>query len=133
MLLDISILPQTSEELFRNEKNPVFMRGLAFRKRLYSHRTVKGAKDIILVPATMLTQCGQQIKTDVRDAAMSLNTCHTADIIRFPARGFDSVNECRCIYDNYNLSSKNKAVNQYTLAQTQISLWEIKWTIMHLK
>ena len=103
---------------------------------LYNQFTAAGIKCVILAPTTMLTQQGQRIKTDARDAKMiaqclSYGGYHTVYIL---TEEDDSVKEYLRMRDDHKLALKKvkQQINAFCLRHGN-HYEKTKWTIAHLK
>jgi transposase len=103
---------------------------------LYNHLTSAGVKCVILAPTTMLTQQGQRIKTDARDARMiaqclSYGGYHAVYI---PTEDDDSVKEYLRMRDDHKLALKKvkQQINAFCLRHG-FQYPGTKWTLAHLK
>jgi transposase len=103
---------------------------------LYNQLTSVGVKCVILAPTTMLTQQGQRIKTDARDAQMiaqclSYGGYHAVYI---PTEDDDSVKEYLRMRDDHKLALKKikQQINAFCLRHG-FQYPGTKWTLAHLK
>jgi transposase len=103
---------------------------------LYNQLTSAGVKCVILAPTTMLTQQGQRIKTDARDARMiaqclSYGGYHAVYI---PTEDDDSVKEYLRMRDDHKLALKKvkQQINAFCLRHG-FQYPGTKWTLAHLK
>jgi transposase len=103
---------------------------------LYNQLTSAGVKCVILAPTTMLTQQGQRIKTDARDARMiaqclSYGGYHAVYI---PTGDDDSVKEYLRMRDDHKLALKKvkQQINAFCLRHG-FQYPGTKWTLAHLK
>ena len=103
---------------------------------LYNQLTSAGVKCVILAPTTMLTQQGQRIKTDSRDALMiaqclSYGGYHAVYI---PTEEDDSVKEYLRMRDDHKQALKKvkQQINAFCLRHGY-QYEGTKWTIAHIK
>jgi transposase len=103
---------------------------------LYNQLTAAGVKCVILAPTTMLTQQGQRIKTDARDALMiaqclSYGGYHAVYI---PTVEDDSIKEYIRMRDDHKLALKKvkQQINAFTLRHG-FQYSGTKWTMAHWK
>ena len=103
---------------------------------LYNQLTAAGVKCVILAPTTMLTQQGQRIKTDARDAIMiaqclSYGGYHAVYI---PTEEDDAVKEYLRMRNDHKLALKKvkQQINAFCLRHGN-HYEGTKWTIAHLK
>lgn len=103
---------------------------------LYNQLTSAGVKCVILAPTTMLTQQGQRIKTDSRDALMiaqclSYGGYHAVYI---PTEEDDSVKEYLRMRDDHKQALKKvkQQINAFCLRHGY-QYDGTKWTIAHIK
>ncbi|WP_408072428.1 IS110 family transposase [Butyrivibrio sp. JL13D10] len=103
---------------------------------LYNQLTSAGVKCVILAPTTMLTQQGQRIKTDSRDALMiaqclSYGGYHAVYI---PTEDDDSVKEYLRMRDDHKQALKKvkQQINAFCLRHGY-QYEGTKWTIAHIK
>ena len=103
---------------------------------LYNQLTAAGVKCVILAPTTMLTQQGQRIKTDVRDAVMIAQCLSYGGYhpVYIPTEEDDSVKEYLRMRDDHKLSLKKvkQQINAFCLRHGY-HYDKTKWTIAHLK
>jgi transposase len=103
---------------------------------LYNQLTAAGVKCVILAPTTMLTEQGQRIKTDSRDAhliaqCLSYGGYHPVYI---PTEQDDSVKEYLRMRDNHKKALKKikQQIGMFCMRHGY-SYEGTKWTIAHLK
>ena len=103
---------------------------------LYNQLTAAGAKCVILAPTTMLTQQGQRIKTDARDAVMIARCLSYGGYhpVYIPTQEDDSVKEYLRMRDDHKLALKKvkQQINAFCLRHGY-HYEKTKWTIAHLK
>ena len=103
---------------------------------LYNELTAAGVKCVILAPTTMLTQQGQQIKTDARDAVMIAQCLSYGGYhpVYIPTEEDDSVKEYLRMRDDMKLALKKvkQQINAFCLRHGY-HYDKTKWTIAHLK
>lgn len=103
---------------------------------LYNQLTAAGVKCVILAPTTMLTQQGQRIKTDARDAVMIAQCLSYGGYhpVYIPTEEDDSVKEYLRMRDDHKLSLKKvkQQINAFCLRHGY-HYDKTKWTIAHLK
>jgi transposase len=103
---------------------------------LYNQLASAGVKCVILAPTTMLTQQGQRVKTDARDAQMiaqclSYGGYHAVYI---PTEDDNSVKEYLRMRDDHKLALKKikQQINAFCLRHG-FQYPGTKWTLAHLK
>jgi transposase len=103
---------------------------------LYNQLTAAGVKCVILAPTTMLTQQGQRIKTDARDAVMIAQCLSYGGYhpVYIPTEEDDSVKEYLRMRDDHKLALKKgkQQINAFCLRHGY-HYEKTKWTIAHLK
>lgn len=103
---------------------------------LYNQLTAAGVKCVILAPTTMLTQQGQRIKTDTRDAVMIAQCLSYGGYhpVYIPTQEDDSVKEYLRMRDDHKLALKKvkQQINAFCLRHGY-HYEKTKWTIAHLK
>ena len=103
---------------------------------LYNQLTAAGIKCVILAPTTMLTQQGQRIKTDARDAMMIAQCLSYGGYhpVYIPTEEDDSVKEYLRMRDDHKLALKKvkQQINAFCLRHGYY-YEKTKWTIAHLK
>lgn len=103
---------------------------------LYNQLTAAGVKCVILAPTTMLTQQGQRIKTDARDAIMIAQCLSYGGYhpVYIPTEEDDSVKEYLRMRDDHKLTLKKvkQQINAFCLRHGY-HYDKTKWTIAHLK
>lgn len=103
---------------------------------LYNELTAAGVKCVILAPTTMLTQQGQRIKTDARDAVMIAQCLSYGGYhpVYIPTEEDDSVKEYLRMRDDHKLALKKvkQQINAFCLRHGY-HYDKTKWTISHLK
>lgn len=103
---------------------------------LYNQLTAAGVRCVILAPTTMLTQQGQRIKTDARDAVMIAQCLSYGGYhpVYIPAEEDDSVKEYLRMRDDHKLALKKvkQQINAFCLRHGH-RYEKTKWTIAHLK
>ena len=103
---------------------------------LYNQLTAAGVRCVILAPTTMLTQQGQRIKTDARDAVMIAQCLSYGGYhpVYIPAEEDDSVKEYLRMRDDHKLALKKvkQQINAFCLRHGR-RYEKTKWTIAHLK
>lgn len=103
---------------------------------LYNQLTAAGVKCVILAPTTMLTQQGQRIKTDARDAVMIAQCLSYGGYhpVYIPTQEDDSVKEYLRMRDDHKLALKKvkQQINAFCLRHGY-HYEKTKWTIAHLK
>lgn len=103
---------------------------------LYNQLTAAGVKCVILAPTTMLTQQGQRIKTDARDAKMIAQCLSYGGYhpVYIPTEADDSVKEYLRMRDDHKLALKKvkQQINAFCLRHGY-HYDKTKWTIAHLK
>lgn len=103
---------------------------------LYNQLTASGVKCVILAPTTMLTQQGQRIKTDARDAIMIAQCLSYGGYhpVYIPTEEDDSVKEYLRMRDDHKLALKKvkQQINAFCLRHGY-HYEKTKWTIAHLK
>lgn len=103
---------------------------------LYNQLTAAGVKCVILAPTTMLTQQGQRIKTDARDAVMIARCLSYGGYhpVYIPTQEDDSVKEYLRMRDDHKLALKKvkQQINAFCLRHGY-HYEKTKWTIAHLK
>lgn len=103
---------------------------------LYNQLTAAGVRCVILAPTTMLTQQGQRIKTDARDAVMIAQCLSYGGYhpVYIPAEEDDSVKEYLRMRDDHKLALKKvkQQINTFCLRHGH-RYEKTKWTIAHLK
>ena len=103
---------------------------------LYNQLTAAGVKCVILAPTTMLTQQGQRIKTDARDAKMIAQCLSYGGYhpVYIPTEKDDSVKEYLRMRDDHKLALKKvkQQINAFCLRHGY-HYDKTKWTIAHLK
>lgn len=103
---------------------------------LYNELTAAGVKCVILAPTTMLTQQGQRIKTDARDAVMIAQCLSYGGYhpVYIPTEEEDSVKEYLRMRDDMKLALKKvkQQINAFCLRHGY-HYDKTKWTIAHLK
>ena len=103
---------------------------------LYNELTAAGVKCVILAPTTMLTQQGQRIKTDARDAVMIAQCLSYGGYhpVYIPTEEDDSVKEYLRMRDDMKLALKKvkQQINAFCLRHGY-HYDKTKWTIAHLK
>lgn len=103
---------------------------------LYNQLTAAGIKCVILAPTTMLTQQGQRIKTDARDARMIAQCLSYGGYhpVYIPTEEDDSVKEYLRMRDDHKLALKKvkQQINAFCLRHGY-HYEKTKWTIAHLK
>ena len=103
---------------------------------LYNQLTASGVKCVILAPATMLTQQGQRIKTDARDAHMIAQCLSYGGYhpVYIPTEEDDSVKEYLRMRDDHKKALKKvkQQVNAFCLRHGY-HYEGTKWTLAHLK
>lgn len=103
---------------------------------LYNQLTAAGVKCVILAPTTMLTQKGQRIKTDARDAVMIAQCLSYGGYhpVYIPTEEDDSVKEYLRMRDDHKLALKKvkQQINAFCLRHGY-HYEKTKWTIAHLK
>ena len=103
---------------------------------LYNQLTAAGVKCVILAPTTMLTQQGQRIKTDARDAKMIAQCLSYGGYhpVYIPTEEDDSVKEYLRMRDDHKLALKKvkQQINAFCLRHGY-HYDKTKWTIAHLK
>ena len=103
---------------------------------LYNQLTAAGVKCVILAPTTMLTQQGQRIKTDARDAVMIAQCLSYGGYhpVYIPTQEDDSVKEYLRTRDDHKLALKKgkQQINAVCLRHGY-HYEKTKWTIAHLK
>lgn len=103
---------------------------------LYNQLTAAGVKCVILAPTTMLTQQGQRIKTDARDAIMIAQCLSYGGYhpVYIPTEEDDSVKEYLRMRDDHKLALKKvkQQINAFCLRHGY-HYDKTKWTIAHLK
>lgn len=103
---------------------------------LYNQLTAAGVKCVILAPTTMLTQQGQRIKTDARDAVMIAQCLSYGGYhpVYIPTEEDDSVKEYLRMRDDHKLALKKVKQQINALCLRHGHHYEkTKWTIAHLK
>ena len=102
---------------------------------LYHQLTNAGIKCVILAPTTMLTQQGQRIKTDKRDARLIAQClCYGGyHPVYIPTGEDDSVKEYLRMRDDHKLALKKlkQQINAYVLRHGH-QYTGTKWTIKHV-
>ncbi|HOO27608.1 MAG TPA: IS110 family transposase [Lachnospiraceae bacterium] len=103
---------------------------------LYNQLTAVGVKCVILAPTTMLTQQGQRVKTDTRDALMIAQCLAYGGYhaVYIPAEEDDSVKEYLRMRDDHKLALKKikQQINAFCLRHGY-HFPNTKWTIAHWK
>lgn len=103
---------------------------------LYNQLTAAGIKCVILAPTAMLTQQGQRIKTDARDAKMIAQCLSYGGYhpVYIPTAEDDSVKEYLRMRDDHKLALKKikQQINAFCLRHGY-HYEKTKWTIAHLK
>lgn len=103
---------------------------------LYNQLTAAGVKCVILAPTTMLTQQGQRIKTDARDAIMIAQCLSYGGYhpVYIPTEEDDSVKEYLRMRNDHKLALKKvkQQINAFCLRHGY-HYDKTKWTIAHLK
>ena len=103
---------------------------------LYNQLTNAGVKCVILAPTTMLTQQGQRIKTDARDALMIAQCLSYGGYhpVYIPTEADDSVKEYLRMRDDHKKALKRlkQQINAFCLRHGY-HYTGTKWTIVHLK
>ena len=103
---------------------------------LYNQLTAAGVRCVILAPTTMLTQQGQRIKTDARDAVMIAQCLSYGGYhpVYIPTEEDDSVKEYLRMRDDHKLALKKvkQQINAFCLRHGY-HYDKTKWTIAHLK
>ena len=103
---------------------------------LYNQLTAAGVRCVILAPTTMLTQQGQRIKTDARDAVMIAQCLSYGGYhpVYIPTEEDDSVKEYLRMRDDHKLALKKvkQQINAFCLRHGY-HYEKTKWTIAHLK
>ena len=103
---------------------------------LYNQLTAAGVRCVILAPTTMLTQQGQRIKTDARDAVMIAQCLSYGGYhpVYIPTEEDDSVKEYLRMRDDHKLALKKvkQQINTFCLRHGH-RYEKTKWTIAHLK
>ena len=103
---------------------------------LYNQLTAAGVRCVILAPTTMLTQQGQRIKTDARDAVMIAQCLSYGGYhpVYIPTEEDDFVKEYLRMRDDYKLALKKvkQQLNAFCLRHGY-RYEKTKWTIAHLK
>lgn len=103
---------------------------------LYNQLTAAGINCVILAPTTMLTQQGQRIKTDTRDAKMIAQCLSYGGYhpVYIPTEEDDSVKEYLRMRDDHKLALKKvkQQINAFCLRHGY-HYEKTKWTIAHLK
>ena len=103
---------------------------------LYNQLTNAGVKCVILAPTTMLTQQGQRIKTDARDALMIAQCLSYGGYhpVYIPTEADDSVKEYLRMRDDHKkvLKRLKQQINAFCLRHGY-HYTGTKWTIAHLK
>ena len=103
---------------------------------LYNELTAAGVKCVILAPTTMLTQQGQRIKTDARDAVMIAQCLSYGGYhpVYIPTEEDDSVKEYLRMRDDMKLALKKVKhhINAFCLRHGY-HYDKTEWTIAHLK
>ncbi|MDE7332482.1 MAG: transposase [Lachnospiraceae bacterium] len=103
---------------------------------LYNQLTASGVKCVILAPTTMLTQQGQRIKTDARDAHMIAQCLSYGGYhpVYIPTEEDDSVKEYLRMRDDHKKALKKvkQQVNAFCLRHGY-HYEGTKWTLAHLK
>ena len=103
---------------------------------LYNQLTAAGVKCVILAPTTMLTQQGQRIKTDARDAHMIAQCLSYGGYhpVYIPTEKDNAVKEYLRMREDHKKALKKikQQINAFCLRQGKY--YEgTKWTIVHLK
>lgn len=102
---------------------------------LYHQLTGAGIKCVILAPTTMLTQQGQRIKTDKRDAHLIAQClCYGGyHPVYIPTGEDDAVKEYLRMRDDHKLAHKKlkQQINAFTLRHGH-QYTGTKWTIKHI-
>ena len=103
---------------------------------LYNQLTAAGVKCVILAPTTMLTQQGQRIKTDARDAHMIAQCLSYGGYhpVYIPTEKDNAVKEYLRMREDHKKALKKikQQINAFCLRQGKY--YEgTKWTIAHLK
>lgn len=103
---------------------------------LYNQLTAAGVKCVILAPTTMLTQQGQRIKTDARDAHMIAQCLSYGGYhpVYIPTEKDNAVKEYLRMREDHKKALKKikQQINAFCLRQGKC--YEgTKWTIAHLK
>ena len=102
---------------------------------LYNRLTEAGIKCVILAPTTMLTQQGQRIKTDTRDAKMIAQCLSYGGYhpVHIPTEEDDSVKEYLRMRGDHKLALKKikQQINAFCLRHGYC-YDKTKWTITHL-
>ena len=103
---------------------------------LYNQLTNAGIKCVILAPTTMLTEQGQRIKTDKRDAKL-IATCLSYGgyhPVYIPTAEDDSVKEYLRMRDDHKLAQKKvkQQINAFCLRHSH-RYDGTKWTIKHIQ
>lgn len=103
---------------------------------LYNQLTAAGVKCVILAPTTMLTQQGQRIKTDARDARMIAQCLAYGGYhpVYIPTEEDDSIKEYLRMRDDHKLALKKvkQQINAFCLRHGY-HYDKTKWTNAHLK
>ncbi len=103
---------------------------------LYNELTSAGVKCVILAPSTMLTQQGQRIKTDARDAVMIAQCLSYGGYhpVYIPTQEDDSIKEYLRMRDDHKIALKRtkQQINAFCLRHG-FHYDKTKWTLMHLK
>lgn len=103
---------------------------------LYNQLTAAGVKCVILAPTTMLTQKGQRIKTDARDAVMIAQCLSYGGYhpVYIPTQEDDSVKEYLRMRDDHKqvLKKVKQQINAFCIRHGY-HYDKTKWTIAHLK
>ena len=102
---------------------------------LYNQLTSAGVKCVILAPTTMLTQQGNRIKTDTRDALMIAQCLSYGGYqpVYIPTEDDDSVKEYLRMRDDHKIALKKvkQQINAFCLRHGY-HYPQGKWTQMHL-
>ena len=103
---------------------------------LYNQLTAAEIKCVILAPTTMLTQQGQRVKTNARDAMMIAQCLSYGGYhpVYIPTEEDDSVKEYLRMRDDHKLALKKvkQQINAFCLRHGYY-YEKTKWTIAHLK
>lgn len=103
---------------------------------LYNQLTGVGVKCVILAPTTMLSQQGNRVKTDARDAQMIAQCLSYGGYraVYIPTEEDDSVKEYLRMRDDHKLALKKikQQINAFTLRHGQ-HYAGTKWTVAHWK
>ena len=103
---------------------------------LYNQLNSAGVKCVILAPTTMLTQQGQRIKTDARDALMIAQCLSYGGYhpVYIPTEEDDSVKEYLRMRDDHKKALKKvkQQINAFCLRHG-FHYTGTKWTIAHIK